>query len=106
MPEGLQLFGPDGSLWLDVTDRVGRIVGLATAAGNPAQVSTGMAGMGEPFAFLPNPPFDSWSDSNGNSYGAPAVSDMRFFDNGARLQVQFDMVNTSNPSAQVYWGCF
>lgn len=104
MPSGFQTFGPDGAVWLDTNDRVGRVQGVATGVGNNAQINTGMGGQGTPFALVPQPTFSGWSDNNGNSYSAPLVSALSFNGDGSVLTVGFSMAQTSNPSERVYWG--
>lgn len=41
MPQGLQVFRPDASLMLDVTERLGRVLGTISIASNTTGGSTG-----------------------------------------------------------------
>lgn len=105
MKIGLQTYSPTGELWFDTSDRSGKVVGDLTLSNNQV-ANVGLANMGTPYTIIPNPTFDSWSDSNGNSFSAPFVASTLFQNSGNTLTVQFSFSTVSNPSAYLYYGVY
>lgn len=54
MAAGLQIFGPDGRVWLDTSSRAGRVLGIAYISGNGSLSNAGLS-QGSPFvSFSPS----------------------------------------------------
>lgn len=105
MPAGLQVWGPDGSLWVDTTTFLGRVYGVNTVT--PAgDLTVNMAGLGTPFAIWPTPQYDSFSDNNGNSFSAPMCAGMTFINSNNTLRITFGFSGNGNPSALCFYGAF
>jgi len=105
MPYGLQVFGPDGTLWVDTSSQLGRIYGQAVTLG-PGNSSVNLpqlAGQGTPFAILPVPAEQSAS-TQGLEFRAPIVGSLSF--SGTQLSVQFMFANYSNPYVSAFYGVF
>lgn len=106
MPAGMQIWGPDGSMWVDTNSYLGRIYGQVTIGPGSGASNVWMAGLGIPFALQPQPSSDSWSDNNGNSYSVPVTSSIYFTNSGNTVNVQFTWVGFANPYATIYYGAY
>lgn len=105
MAAGLQVWGPDGQLWVDTTTFLGRVYGVSAVTPN-GDLTVNMAGLGTPFALWPAPVYDSWSDNNGNSFSAPMVGGMQFINGNNTLRIGFGFTGSANPYALCFWGAF
>lgn len=104
MPQGLQVFGPDGSLWVDTNSLLGRLIGTVTVGpGNSSTNLPALAGKGVGFGIMPNVSTNR-VDTLGLSWEAPIVGDFSF--SGSTLNVNFLFANYVNPYATVFYGAY
>jgi hypothetical protein len=55
MPAGLQVFGPDGRVWLDTSSRLGRVLGTVSINGSAGSLLNAGLSQGTPFvSFSPS----------------------------------------------------
>lgn len=104
MPAGLQVYGPDGNLWVDTSTLLGRMYGMEVfGPGDMTRSIPSLAGQGTPFAVIPDPPEQS-DNEWGVTIRAPVSSRMSF--SGTDLTVRFIFANYKNPYATIYYGAF
>lgn len=104
MPQGLQVWGADGSLWVDTNTRLARIYGNVTLGpGNDSEALTVLASQGTPFCIATNPEIQTASVGS-NTFYAPTVGGFSF--SGTTLSVNFAFANFVNPYVNVYYGAY
>lgn len=107
MPQGLQVFGPTGVLWVDITSRLARFYGSITLGpNNDTKPVNGLNGQGVPFAYAPNVTEQVRTHAaSGTQFRAPTTSNL-VFSGSTNIEAQFAFTNFDNPFIFVYYGAY
>lgn len=98
----MQVFGPDGSLWVDTNSFLGRIYGQTTLGPGPdSENLTVLAGQGTPFCICTDPTVLSITVGT-NNFVAPIIGSLSF--SGTTLSVAYNVASYANPYMTVYYG--
>lgn len=109
MPAGIQVYGPDGSLWVDISTRLGRMYGGQNfGPGNVVlQQLAVLNNQGTSFAIAPDPQIQT-NSSGAMTINSPVVGALSFgtASGNVAINVNYTFANYSNPYTFVYYGAY